>query len=184
MSCIPIDPNPFEVRSIRRAFAETGPRQRGRTTVPDTSDEDKTLEQTSHHAMPRRSSSLPVNQCHRMSETPPRQQPGESPSPKVLATIVVGAHDRVAFRSFYILSADLMFVGLRMSFRVSGDDVFDDRPVHVGQAEVAAGVAIGELFVVEAQEVEQGGVQVVNVDLVFDGLEAQVVGGAVDVAAL
>jgi hypothetical protein len=65
----------------------------------------------------------------------------------------------------------------------SGDDVFDDCPVYVGQAEVAAGVTIRELLVVEAHEIEQGGVQVVDVNLVFDGLEAEVVGGAVDVAS-
>jgi hypothetical protein len=65
----------------------------------------------------------------------------------------------------------------------SGDDVFDDCPVHVGQAEVAAGVTIRELLVVEAHEIEQGGVQVVDVNLVFDDLEAEVVGGAVDVAS-
>ena len=43
------------------------------------------------------------------------------------------------------------------------------RSVHVGQAEVAAGVAVGELFVVEAQQVQDRGVQVVDVDRVFDG---------------
>jgi hypothetical protein len=59
----------------------------------------------------------------------------------------------------------------------------DDCPVHVGQAEFAAGVTIRELLVVKAHEIEQGGVQVVDVYLVFDGLEAEVVGGAVDVAS-
>ena len=54
----------------------------------------------------------------------------------------------------------------------------------VGQAEVAAGVAVGEGLVVEAEEVEDRGVEVVDVDLVLDGLEAELVGGAVDVAAL
>src|SRR5262245_17343613 len=34
--------------------------------------------------------------------------------------------------------------------------------VHVGQAEVAAGVTIGQLFVVEAQKIEQGSVHVVD----------------------
>jgi hypothetical protein len=65
----------------------------------------------------------------------------------------------------------------------SGDDVFDDYPVQVGQAEVAAGVTIRELFMVKAHQVEQSGVRVVDVYLVFDGLEAEVVGGAVDVAS-
>ena len=48
--------------------------------------------------------------------------------------------------------------------------------MHVGQAEVAAGVAIGELLVVEAQEVQDRRVQVVNVDAIFDGVPAEFVG--------
>src|SRR5262249_59006662 len=54
----------------------------------------------------------------------------------------------------------------------------------VGQAEVAAGVAVGELFVIESEEVKYCGVQVVHMDLLLDGLETQVVGCAVDVASL
>ena len=54
----------------------------------------------------------------------------------------------------------------------------------VGQAEVAAGVAVGELRVVEAQQVQDRGVQIVDVNSVLDGLEAELVGGAVDLPAL
>ena len=61
----------------------------------------------------------------------------------------------------------------------SGDQVVDDAAVDVGQAEVAAGVAVGELRVVEAEQVQDGGVQVVDVDRVLDGLEAEFVGRAV-----
>ena len=53
----------------------------------------------------------------------------------------------------------------------------------VGEAEVAAAVAVGEAGVVEAHLVQDGGVQVVDVDAVFDGDEAEVVGGAVGQAA-
>src|SRR5262245_48152898 len=63
-------------------------------------------------------------------------------------------------------------------------DLPHDLPMHIGQPEVAAAVAEGELLVVEADEVEDGGVEVVDVDAVFDGLVAEFVGGAVDVAAL
>ena len=49
----------------------------------------------------------------------------------------------------------------------------------VGEADVAAGVAEGEFFVVEAEEGEDGGVEVVDVDGVFNGFVAVVVGGAV-----
>jgi hypothetical protein len=48
--------------------------------------------------------------------------------------------------------------------------------MHVGQPEVAAGVAVGELFVIEAEELEHGGMQVVDVDGVLGGLEAKFVG--------
>ena len=54
--------------------------------------------------------------------------------------------------------------------------------VNVGQPEIPAGVAIGKFFVIEAEQVQQGRVQVVDVDLVLDGLETKLVGGAVDMA--
>src|SRR4029450_2346867 len=39
--------------------------------------------------------------------------------------------------------------------------------VHVSQAEIAAGIAVGEPLVIEPQEVQDCGVQIVNVDLVL-----------------
>ena len=65
----------------------------------------------------------------------------------------------------------------------SRQDVLHDMAVDVGEAEVSAGVAVGELFVIETHEVENGGVEVVDVDFVFDGCEAEFVGGAVGHAA-
>ena len=56
--------------------------------------------------------------------------------------------------------------------------------MNIGQAEIAAGVAVGESLVVEAEQVQDRGVQVVDVDLVLDRVEAEFVGGAVDVARL
>ena len=73
---------------------------------------------------------------------------------------------------------------LRSSFlKKLSQEVVDDVAVDVGEAEVAAGVAVGEFFVIEAEEVEHGGVEIVDVDLVLDGGEAEVIGCAVDVAA-
>ena len=46
----------------------------------------------------------------------------------------------------------------------SGEQVLHHMPVDVGQAEIAAGVAVGEPFVVEAEQVQDRGVQVVDVD--------------------
>ena len=56
---------------------------------------------------------------------------------------------------------------------------FDDFAVDVGEAVVAALEAEGEFGVVEAEEVEDGGVEVVDVDFVFDGVKAELVGLAV-----
>ena len=56
--------------------------------------------------------------------------------------------------------------------------------MHVGQAVVAAGVAIGESFVVDAHQVQDRGVEVVDVDRLLDRADAVFVGGAVDEAAL
>ena len=50
--------------------------------------------------------------------------------------------------------------------------------MHVGEAEVAALGAVGELGVVEAEEMKDGGVEVVDVDLVLHGIEAELVGFA------
>jgi len=54
--------------------------------------------------------------------------------------------------------------------------------VDISQAEVAAGVAVGELLVVDAEDVEDGGVEVVHMDFVFLGEVAEVVGGSVAIA--
>ena len=56
----------------------------------------------------------------------------------------------------------------------------DDFAVDVGEAHVAGGEAEGEFLVVRAEQVEHGGVQVVDLDLVLDGEVAVFVGGAVD----
>src|SRR5437016_14109888 len=55
--------------------------------------------------------------------------------------------------------------------------------MHVCQAKIAAGAAEGALFVVEAKEPKHGGVEIVDMDLVFSGLEAELVGCPVDIAA-
>ena len=48
----------------------------------------------------------------------------------------------------------------------SRQDVMHDVAMHVGQSEVAAGVAIGQLRVVDPQQVQDRGVQVVDFDFV------------------
>ena len=59
-----------------------------------------------------------------------------------------------------------------------GEDFLDDFAVDVGEAEVSALGTVGEFGVVEAEEVKEGGVEVVDVDFVLHGVEAEFVGFA------
>ena len=51
----------------------------------------------------------------------------------------------------------------------------------VGQAEIASSMAVGELLVVEAQQIKERRVQIMDMNFVFDGREAEFVRSAVDV---
>ena len=55
-------------------------------------------------------------------------------------------------------------------------------PLDIGQTEIAPRITIGEAFVIEAEEVQDRGVQIVDMDTFLDGAVAELVGGAVDVA--
>ena len=65
----------------------------------------------------------------------------------------------------------------------SGQNRADHFAAHVGQPEVAALEAVGQPRVVDAQQVQDRGVQVVDVDRVLDGGVAELVGLAVGDAA-
>ena len=54
----------------------------------------------------------------------------------------------------------------------------------VGEAEVPALEAVGELFVIEAKKMEEGGVEIVDMDFSIYDAEAELVTLAVDVAFL
>ena len=65
----------------------------------------------------------------------------------------------------------------------SRQHVLDHIAMHVGQAEIATLEAIGQLLVIDAQAVQDRGVQVVNVDRLVGDVVAEIVGLAVDDAA-
>ena len=67
--------------------------------------------------------------------------------------------------------------------RASRQQVADHVAGDVGEAEVAAAEAIGQPLVVDAEQVQDGGVQVVDVDRVRGDVVAEVVGRAVGDAA-
>src|SRR5262245_42185158 len=66
----------------------------------------------------------------------------------------------------------------------SSKKVFHNLAMHVREPEVATGVTKGQPLVVEAEQVKDRGVQVVNMHGFFHGLVTELVGGAVDVAAV
>ena len=70
----------------------------------------------------------------------------------------------------------------RHSFRLS-QYLSRNISIEVSQPHVSAPEAVGELFVVEAEEVQHGGVPVVDVDFAGDGFVAVLVGFAVGEAA-
>ena len=63
--------------------------------------------------------------------------------------------------------------------RSLGEDVVDDVAVDVGEAVLAALEFVGEGGVVDAELVEDGGLEVVDVDAVLGDIVPEVVGGAV-----
>lgn len=63
-------------------------------------------------------------------------------------------------------------------------DSLDDFAVDIGEAVVTALEAVGEFFVIEAQEMHPGGLEVVDVDGVLRDREAEVIGGSVGGAGL
>src|SRR6266540_1420463 len=66
----------------------------------------------------------------------------------------------------------------------SGEDGGRDLAGDIGETEVASAVVVGELLVVEAHQVQDRRVQVMDVHAVLDGGDAELIGGAVNVATL
>src|SRR5438105_3274163 len=64
---------------------------------------------------------------------------------------------------------------LETEARESGEDPVDGLPVHVGEPALDAVVVVGEFRVVDAEELQDGGVEVVPGRGVLDGLPADVV---------
>jgi hypothetical protein len=65
----------------------------------------------------------------------------------------------------------------------SGEDALDDAARDVGQTEVTAIVAVSQLGVIEAEQAQNGGVEIVDVDGILDSRGAEFVGGAKNRAA-
>src|SRR4051794_10159385 len=62
-------------------------------------------------------------------------------------------------------------------------DLFQDIAMHIRELEVAAAETIGELFVIDAEQMQDRGVVVVKRRDLFDGVVAEIVSGAIGSAA-
>ena len=71
----------------------------------------------------------------------------------------------------------------RTTSRLLSEDPLHNRAIHIREPVVAAGVAVGEARVVEAEEVEDGRVEIVDMHAVADDRVPEVVRLAVRVAA-
>ena len=56
--------------------------------------------------------------------------------------------------------------------------------MHICETEVSSLISVGEAFVIETEKMEQGGVQVVNVDRIDRDVEAKIIGLTVNVSSL
>src|SRR5262245_15839261 len=70
----------------------------------------------------------------------------------------------------------------RRNERALCDGFLDNVSMNIGETELASLKAIGQTFVIEAELVEQGGVQVVDVRSAFGDAEAEFIGCAVDMS--
>ena len=57
-----------------------------------------------------------------------------------------------------------------------GDDPVYDFASNISEPEISTGVAVGEFFVINAHEMEDGGVEVMDVDRFVFGIVSVVVG--------
>ena len=55
-----------------------------------------------------------------------------------------------------------IFSSLRSRCYQSGDDTVHYVPAHIGQREVAPGVAVGKALVIQSEQMQDGGVQVIR----------------------
>jgi hypothetical protein len=71
-------------------------------------------------------------------------------------------------------------LGLPAHFiRQSSEYVLHHVPMHIREPEVSALEAVRELCMIDAQQVEHRGVEIVNVDRALRGVVAKLIGGAV-----
>ena len=59
----------------------------------------------------------------------------------------------------------------------------DEFSVDVGEPEIAALGAVGEAGMIQSEEMQERGVEIVDVDWIFDGVEPEIIGGSEGLSA-
>ena len=80
-------------------------------------------------------------------------------------------------------SDDQLWCSVRKNCEYSGDDLVDYFARHVCQSEATTVVLVSQFFMIQAEQVQDGGVQIVEVNFVFSRLESDFVLRAVVDAA-
>jgi len=62
------------------------------------------------------------------------------------------------------------------SHRFLRNEIMDDTAMDIGEAKISPGMMVGELFVVEAKQVKNGRLKVVNMNFVSSDMKAKVIG--------
>ena len=62
----------------------------------------------------------------------------------------------------------------------SSQQLMDHLAMHIGQPEITASVPIGESFMIHAEQVQDGSLQVMNIDFIITKLVSQFITAAVD----
>jgi hypothetical protein len=95
--------------------------------------------------------------------------------------IVIERRDAIAFKEHIV--QEVLCIESGHAAESLRDELMNDVAVDVRQPEIPARIPIRKLFVVETEQVKHRRVKVVDVHFVFHGGEAELVGGAVDIAA-
>ena len=115
------------------------------------------------------------------------EERGQKGVPAIVETMDTQAASAIYWVTYHVMNRGggaSRFSGTRKREGDSGDEFLDHMPVDIGQAKVAAGAAEGEFLVIEAEQRENGRVEIMDVNLVLNRRESEFIGCSVNVAAL
>ena len=77
-----------------------------------------------------------------------------------------------------------VFRGVEGWIVFSGENVTDNFAADIRQSEIATGIAVSEFLMIKAQEVQHRGMEIMDVNRVFNGSKSELIGRTINMAAL